>query len=293
MSYQAVAAAHRLGQCEICDADLRRRHLAGGGAVDQCIDCGHLVRDLTLAPASHRSQAYGGEAHLDAARLALTYRALVKDGRPRSVFEIGFGAGSLLRRFHDDGARIAGADPDQLHLAVDEVVTRAGALHAGPVETLDLSTIEPVELAYGVHVLEHVEDPVTTMTATQQLLAPGGRAEFLTPAGDSGGLAAYGCAWWMLEDPTHVRFFSADSLARLAERAGFIDVEVRRPVLDSLSVDVASLVRLVAPAARPRGVLANRRVLLAGMASAPLVAAARLVRPRWRPTLHLIARKPG
>ena len=75
-----------------------------------------------------------------------------------------------------------------------------GNLHAGPVETLDVSGVKPVDLAYGIHVLEHVSDPVATMASVARLLAPGGRAEFLTPAGDSGGISAYGSAWWMLED---------------------------------------------------------------------------------------------
>lgn len=292
MGYQAVAETVDRGRCEICDAPLRRHHLNGGGALDQCVACGHLVRDLTLAPAAHRQHAYGGEAHLDAARLALTYRSLVRSGEPSSVFEIGFGAGSLLRRFHDKGATIAGADPDQLNIAVDEVVLATGNLHAGPVETLDVSGVKPVDLAYGIHVLEHVSDPVATMASVARLLAPGGRAEFLTPAGDSGGISAYGSAWWMLEDPTHVRFFTARSLEALARRAGFTDIEVRRPVLDSLSVDAASLVRLLRPADRPAGVLAERGVLLGGLALAPFVVAARLARPRLRPTLHLIARAP-
>ena len=99
---------------------------------------------------------------------------------------------------------------------------------------------------------------------------PGGPSA-TTPAGDSSGVDRYGAAWWMLEDPTHIRFFTADSLARAAERAGFVDIEVRRLLLDSLSVDAASLARAVRPGERPRGVLGSRSVLAAAVASVPLV----------------------
>ena len=102
----------------------------------------------------------------------------------------------------------------------------------------------------------------------------------------------YGAAWWMLEDPTHVRFFTADSLARAAEAAGFVDVEVRRLLLDSLSVDAASVARAVRPGPRPRGVLASRAVLAGAVASIPVVLAERALRPRSRPTLQLLARRP-
>ena len=54
--------------------------------------------------------------------LRLTYRWLRAAGRTASVFEIGYGSGALLRRFHDDGAAISGVDPDQLAVDVDPVV---------------------------------------------------------------------------------------------------------------------------------------------------------------------------
>lgn len=116
---------------------------------------------------------------------------------------------------------------------------------------------------------------------------------FLTPAGDGTAVERYGAAWWMLEDPTHVRFFTADSLTRAAEAAGFVDIEVRRLLLDSLSVDAASVARAVRPGPRPRGVLASRAVVASAVASLPIVLAQRLVRPRTRPTLHLLARRAG
>ena len=130
------------------------------------------------------------------------------------------------------------------------------------------------------------------LRSSWELLRPGGRASFITPAGDSTGVERYGAAWWMLEDPTHIRFFSADSLARAAAKAGFVDIRVRRLLLDSLSVDAASLARAVRRGPRPRGVLGSRRVLAAAVASVPLVVGQRLVSPRSRPTLQLIARRP-
>ncbi|WP_231635194.1 class I SAM-dependent methyltransferase [Luteipulveratus halotolerans] len=272
---------------------MRERPLRGGAVLQECPTCGHLRRDLTSAPAGHREHAYGGEPTLDRIRLGLTYSALRRASpRPSSVFEIGYGAGGLLRRFHDDGAEIGGADPDQLEVDVDPVVRSEGRLWRAPVEQLaehDIAT----DLVYGIHVLEHVVDPARTLQVTFDLLRPGGVAQFLTPAGDSTGSRWYGDAWWMLEDPTHIRFFTADSLARLAHAAGFVDVHVRRPVLDSVVTDVASLARVVAREPRPAGALSSRPVLALGAASTPFVVGARLAHRRMRPTLQLVARRPG
>jgi SAM-dependent methyltransferase len=286
-----VSRELRSGTCEVCGGATGRLLLRGGDTLARCADCGHLTRDLADAPADHRDHAYGGEPTLDAWRLALTHRLLTRNRTPpRSVFEIGYGSGALLRRFLDAGATVAGTDPDQLEVAVDPLVRERGDLHTAPIEELT-SAGDPVDLVYGIHVLEHVLDPMRTLQHAADLLAPGGIVQFLTPAGDSDGLRTYGRAWWMLEDPTHVRFFTAESLRRAAVSVGLTDVRVTRPALDSLVTDVASLTRLIRPRPRPHGVLAQRSVLAAGVATAPLVLAARAARPASRPTLHLTARR--
>lgn len=292
MGYPAVA--NDADRCEICAAPLTERVLAGPGhnVLRECPQCGHLLRLLDEAPAAHRDAAYGGEATLDRARLRLTHRLLARDGRPDSVFEIGYGSGALLRMFHDDGAQVGGVDPDQLLVDVDPVVAAHGDLRRGRIEDLVDAGVS-AELVVGIHVLEHVEDPARTLEAALRVTRPGGRAVFLTPAGDSLGPTLHGASWWMLEDPTHVRFFSADSLARAARSAGWSHVRVDRPVLDSLATDAASVARRLRGRARPGGVLSSRGVLVGAALSTPVAAAARLAVPRLRPTLRLTAfRRP-
>ncbi len=259
--------------------------------MERCDSCGHLLRDLERCPAQHRELAYGGEPTLDRIRLDLTHRELRRVGTPRRVFEVGYGDGAMLRRFLDDGAEVAGIDPDQLGRQVDEVVRARGDLRVGGIEdAADLPGGQ--DLVYGIHVLEHVRDFRATLETSRELLLPGGQVSFLTPAGDSTSVERYGGAWWMFEDPTHIRFFTEESLTRAARDAGLVDIRVRRLLLDSLSVDAASIARAVRPRARARGVLASRAVLGAAVASTPFVIGARLLAPGTRPTLQLLARRP-
>lgn len=276
-------------RCEICGAETGPRPLRNGGRLDDCSTCGHLRRSVVDAPANHRDAAYGGDPSLDAVRTRLTYRWLRAAGRPRSVFEIGYGSGALLRRFHDDGAAISGVDPDQLAVDVDPVVSEHGRLWNCAIEEVPDRAVV-ADLVVGVHVIEHVSDPVVTMAKAASMLSESGTLVLLTPAGDSWGLSTFGSAWWMLEDPTHVRFFTAESLRRLAHDTGLVDVQVDRLVLDSLSVDVASAVRRWRPPG-PAGALASAAVRAGALASAPVVAGLRLVAPRARPTLRLTARR--
>lgn len=274
-------------QCEVCGTPTQARQL-GRSVLDECPGCGHLRRDLVVAPANSRSHAYGGEPSLDSIRLNLTYRTLIADGAPRSVFEVGYGSGEMLRKFLDAGASVSGADPDQLELAIDPQVRAHGTLYPLPVEQVPADDVS-VDMVFGVHVLEHVIDPLETLKLCRQFLAPGGTAHFLTPAGDWSGLALVKDGWWMLEDPTHVRFFTAKSLTLLAQNAGFENVEIKRPFADSIVNDAASVIRRVSQKARPAGVLANKSTLALAAAAAPLTLAARAVSPRMRPTLHLVA----
>jgi SAM-dependent methyltransferase len=282
-------------QCEVCGAGLKDWPLRGGGVLFRCPDCGHVLRDLTACPADARDVGYGGDPGLDAVRLRLTerrLRALVPAGR--SVFEIGYGSGALLRRFLDTGWRVGGVDKGQLEVGVDAEVARRGALTAGELETLEITPAGGrYDLVVGVHVLEHLRDPAAGLAAAYRLLRPGGTLALVTPTADSCGPEWFGAHWWLLEDPTHLRFFSPDSARRALARAGFEAVAARRPALDTLSMETASLRRAASRRHRPAGVLAERGTVLAALAAAPLTLALRAALPRLRPSLEIRAHRPG
>ncbi|HEV7653767.1 MAG TPA: class I SAM-dependent methyltransferase [Mycobacteriales bacterium] len=269
-------------------------------------------------------------------RLRLTerrLRALVPHGR--SVFEIGYGSGALLRRFLDAGWAVGGVDAGQLEVDVDPEVRRRGALTSGQLEDMVPATsagadpdaaaaaesdgTDPAaaaaaesagadpdaaevgaaadggqyDLVVGVHVLEHLTDPEKGLAAAYRLLRPGGTLALITPTADSAGADWFGAAWWLLEDPTHLRFFSPDSATRSLRRAGFDGVRVRRLALDNLSMEVASLRRRAQPVHRPAGVLPERGTVLSALVTAPITVTARLAHPRLRPSLELTAHRPG
>jgi SAM-dependent methyltransferase len=279
-------------QCEVCGAALRDWRLRGGGVLFRCPDCRHVERDLTACPAGARDLGYGGDPGLDAVRLRLTerrLRALVPSGR--SVFEIGYGSGALLRRFLDAGWSVAGVDKGQLEVGVDAEVARRGRLDRGELE--GIAGPGGHDLVVGVHVLEHLRDPAAGLAAAHRLLRPGGTLALVTPTADSAGPDWFGSAWWLLEDPTHLRFFSAESARRALARAGFTGVRVRRLLLDTLSMEVASLRRATARRPRPRGVLAERGTVLGALVAAPVTAAARAALPRLRPSIEVVAHRPG
>lgn len=282
-------------RCEVCEQSCSPWTLRDGSVLDRCQACGHVIRDLDRSPAHHRSAAYGGDPGLDRVRLTITKRTLesVNPADPGArVFEMGFGAGALLRTFADRGHEIVGCDPDQLGVAVDAEVRRQGELYFTGIEQVP-ADVEPVDLVYGVHVIEHVADPIQALDAAWNLLRPGGTIALLTPAADSASLKLFSQAWWLLEDPTHIRFFSRSSAHRALARAGFDDIVVRRLALDNLTMEGASLVRLLRPGAREAGVLESRVARLVAVALSPVALLARLLMPSLRPTLLITGRRPS
>lgn len=284
-----------LVSCEVCGSVTEILRLPDGSELQTCTKCSHIERDIGAAPANHRDMAYGGDPGLDRIRLSLTWRELV-DAAPLEpgsrVFEIGFGAGALLARFGESGHTVGGCDPDQLKVAVDPRVQNDGLVYASGVEQV-VHEGERFELVYGVHVIEHVADVEQTLVSARRLLKPGGRLVLVTPGADSLSRKFFKNAWWLLEDPTHIRFFSKRSLKTALDDAGFVDVRIQRALLDNLTMEGASIIRAVNHKRRPEGVLANPWARRFATCIAPLAVLLRAVIPSWRPTLVAVASLPG
>ncbi|MCX6459058.1 MAG: class I SAM-dependent methyltransferase [Actinobacteria bacterium] len=215
-------------------------------------------------------------------RVDLTYRRLrrrLRGLRIDRVLDVGCGDGALLRRFLDDGADVVGCDPGLLGRPVDERVSQLSAVHACTLDELPDS--EPFDLVLAVHVVEHLPTAVPAWQSLLHRTRPGGTVYAVTPAADSGQLDAFEDAWWMLDDPTHVRFYSGDSLAQAALAAGAAAVVIRRPRDDSLMCEGMSVGNWLSD----KGVSARVASTL-GLLSAPVFAGRRMVNSKWSPVIE-------
>jgi hypothetical protein len=144
-----------------------------------------------------------------------------------------------------------------------------------------------------VHVLEHLRDPAAGLAAGVPAAAAGRHAALVTPTADSLGPDWFGAAWWLLEDPTHVRFFSPELGRRALRQTGFTGVRVRR-LRARHAVDGGGQLRAGdRPAAAPARGADRAGTVLAALAAAPITVAARAALPRLRPSLELVAHRPG
>ena len=148
------------------------------------------------------------------------YLPAVPQGR---LLDVGCGTGEWLVTMRDLGWRVEGVDFDGR--AVD--VARQNGLEAcvGALEQQNFPTnrFDAVTLN---HVIEHVPDPVLTLSECCRILKPGGKLVLCTPNGSSLGHRLFQQDWRGLEPPRHLHIFSTGNAVRLLELSGFNRIRV-------------------------------------------------------------------
>jgi len=291
----AVRTAEEAPSCPACGSRTAWWDVGHNTLLGRCPSCGHIVRDLRYSSGPVRGHAWGGSAAFDKVRIALTMqrmRPLLPSGARARILELGFGRGLMLRRFLDAGHEVHGIEAGMLDVDVDPLVRERATLHFGRAEQIDLPR-NHFDLVYGVHVIEHLSDPQRVFDKLAMALVPGGRFYFVTPNAESMGLEIFGDAWWNLEDPTHLNFFSGRSLTKMLETAGFHDVRVEIPILDSLTIEANSAVKRLFPASRRHGIMSNPLVKMLDLGLVPPTLAARALAPRLSPSIEARGTKRG
>jgi 2-polyprenyl-3-methyl-5-hydroxy-6-metoxy-1,4-benzoquinol methylase len=151
--------------------------------------------------------------------------ALLQPHRPgKRLLDLGSACGFLL-----EAALAAGFDPtgvefsaEAIQLARPEVRDR---IHRGDVSALPPGQGYDVLTAFDI--IEHAHDPVATLRSWAGLLGPGGLLVLTSPDTDSAFRKVLGARWPMLQPFQHTAMFSAGSVGRFLEQAGFSPLEVR------------------------------------------------------------------
>jgi SAM-dependent methyltransferase len=152
----------------------------------------------------------------------------VPDGQ---LLDVGCGSGAWLKSMRELGWRAEGVDFDENAIAVaqqDGLKVSAGSLEQQgyPSDKFDAVTLS--------HVIEHVPDPVGTLTECARILKPGGKLIVATPNNWSLGHRLFRKNWRGLEPPRHLHIFSPQSLRRTLQLAGFSRVSIRPQIARSV-----------------------------------------------------------
>jgi len=156
------------------------------------------------------------------ARTTLT-RIEAHAGRPGALLDLGCWVGFLLAEARDRGWRTLGVEPsrfgstyarEQLGLEVITADASTAALPEGAFDAVALGDV-----------IEHLPDPGAALDRIRSLLVPGGVLWLAIPDAGSSLARLMGRRWWSVI-PTHVQYFTRDSITTLLRRHGFDVLEL-------------------------------------------------------------------
>ena len=140
------------------------------------------------------------------------------------ALDVGCGNGNYLYSLRELGWQVIGVEPDVK--AARFARTELG-LDVRPV-TLEKAGLdsESVDVAFMLHVLEHVPNPLRTLQEIRRVLKPGGYLVIETPNVASWTARLFSSWWFHLDAPRHLYLFTPQTLSALLRSAGFCQVDV-------------------------------------------------------------------
>ena len=239
------------GRCAVCGSGGLAPHLAVAGSAGEdglipttdrfgtalsdivrCPVCGHM--QLALPPSEESlSEAYGeaasedyvGEEEGQRATARAVLKRIERHRRPPGrLLDLGCWVGFLLSEAEARGWRGHGVEPsafasewarERLGLDVETGGLFEAELEAGAWDAIVMGDV-----------IEHLLDPGAALDRCRELLRPGGVLALILPDSGSPLARAMGRRWWSVI-PTHVQYFTRDSIRLLLERHGFDPLETR------------------------------------------------------------------
>jgi 2-polyprenyl-3-methyl-5-hydroxy-6-metoxy-1,4-benzoquinol methylase len=147
------------------------------------------------------------------------------------LLDVGCGSGEWLTFMRGLGWRVEGVDFDAR--AVEAAKRRGLSVNYGALEQQNFksNSFDAVTLN---HVIEHVPDPIQTLTECARVLNDDGKLVISTPNTASLGHRVFKQHWRGLEPPRHLHIFSMESLTRLLQRVGFRTVLIYPHIASSV-----------------------------------------------------------
>jgi len=139
------------------------------------------------------------------------------------LLDVGCGSGEWMLAMRQRGWVVEGVDFDEN--AVKIARQNGLKVECGPLEEQNYpdDSFDAVTLN---HVIEHVPDPIRTLTECSRVLKPKGKLILFTPNNASLGHRLFKEYWRGLEPPRHLHVFSMNSMHRALAMAGFQEIKV-------------------------------------------------------------------
>jgi len=141
-----------------------------------------------------------------------------------SVLDVGCGWGLALLYFKNKGFDCYGFDPAKE--AVDYGCKKGLKIKHAGLEGMNVFENKKFNMVTMFNVLEHLADPVKSISQIKDILLPNGILMIDVPNEfndfQTSGRDVHGLSDWWVAPPNHLNYFSKDSLVKLLESLGFV-----------------------------------------------------------------------
>lgn len=163
----------------------------------------------------------------------------VPNGR---LLDVGCGSGEWLQTMRGLGWQGEGVDFDEAAVKVGR--QRGLAVRCGTVQQQNYPS-ESFDAIILNHVIEHVPEPVGTVSECRRILKRGGKLVLCTPNSSSLGHLVFKENWRGLEPPRHLHLFSPQSLRRLLDLAAIPNVTIHPQIAPTVVYESIILRRVL------------------------------------------------
>lgn len=224
---------HGRGLCICCGGSATAAYAA---ALIRCVACGHVWADMCLSweelERIYSDSYFHGEEYLDYNRevsalrrnFQLRVRELAERYRKGSrLWEIGSAYGYFLKQagthFNAEGCDISA---DAVRYAREVLGVQAICM-----DFLSRPRGKPFDVVCMWDTVEHLQDPRRYIRKVADELRSGGTLALST--GDIGSRHAQrrGAKWRLIHPPSHLHYFTAQSMRALMTSVGFVDIRIR------------------------------------------------------------------
>lgn len=200
-----------------------------------CKDCGALFRPAGSAiSAGAYPRGYGSFVNPESPLLQSRIDSIANRKRaaflgskcnPGTVLDVGCGSGFFLAYLRSQGWQGHGLETAEEHVAFarDVLGLFNVSMGAWPPTNDAYRNFDAVSM---IHLIEHLPDPITALTAARHSLCEGGAVLLETPNIESWPARIFGPRWVTLDAPRHMVLFSPQSLTRCLQSAGFQEIRM-------------------------------------------------------------------
>jgi 2-polyprenyl-3-methyl-5-hydroxy-6-metoxy-1,4-benzoquinol methylase len=158
----------------------------------------------------------------------------ISQGKSLKILDLGCGNGYVAAQIAARGHIVSGVDVSSGGIAMARASFPGVSYHAGSVYDDDLpeKVHAPVDCVISLEVIEHLFFPIRLFKQSYRLLVDGGTLMISTPyhgylknlalSVTNGWDRHFGVDW----DGGHIKFFSKNTLSRMASRAGFENIRL-------------------------------------------------------------------